>query len=217
MFKRSNIKGNKKGYTLAEAIVVVAVVAIVLSVMGDIFISALRERQSKEKYLGLLRQRKFASRRLEAELGESSISTVTIVQGQYTASGGTYGCDTIAFLSHIDQNGRVKAVDEGDLVYQSEVIFYLDTGSKTLYCQKNYTVPPRPTGAFTPRHSGPNMDQAVARDVLEVRFTDYTGTGGVTAPSGDYIKARLTFEKEGLKTTMERNFRMRKSKIIDEL
>jgi prepilin-type N-terminal cleavage/methylation domain-containing protein len=189
----------QRGMTLLEVMVAAAILLIIISVSISCIVPAFKNYTKSQQQSTLMSNAQCAARTLDSEIKYGEVAGATIIPSTYVhpATGKTWQSFAIAFYSILKQDGSYEWDKDGNPYWQKVGIFYLETSTGSLYYQENYITPTislgRPASTFTPRHgSASNRDRLIARGIVGLYFTDVTGAGSVTNPTGDFIRIKVT-------------------------
>lgn len=183
--------------TLIEIIIVSVIMALIGAMLYPCISQCFEIFKNSRTDYDLIASQKLARGKIRADLENSAVSTITVIQSLYNMNGVFYECDAISFRSLMKRDGTITWDPDGNPQWQRECVFYLSQPEGVLYFQENALTPTiewkRAPDTFTP---GKN-DRAIARNILEMSVTDQTGNSCVKDPIGDYIRIRMRFGKQG--------------------
>ncbi|MHC9541189.1 MAG: type II secretion system protein [Vulcanimicrobiota bacterium] len=188
-----------KGTTLVEILVVSGILLVILYIIFTCLFPAFRHFEKSQKESSLISIVQNAIYTISRELKYSDISGVTIIPGThiYTVDKKEYPKYSLAFCSLLDRDGKYTWDDQGNPYWQKLGIFYLEVPEGALWYQENIISPSttvtRPAASFVPRHgTASDRDRLIAKGIFGLYFSDSSGAEGITVPTGNFIRIKVT-------------------------
>jgi competence protein ComGC len=120
----------KNGVTLIEMIITLAILMIVAGLLFVMIIKTKTRLQASTNRSSSRQSLQLATWQIARELETSNAALIT--------DGGATGLKAFSFVSAFDQSDRFVTDDQGQLLWQKYVIYYIDTSSKNLKRKEVY-------------------------------------------------------------------------------